>query len=274
MRVKIINSVYSFINIIKANFILCCTAIVLLSLSSCKYKQDFMFQTEYETLKDSLSSSDGNYVLQKRDFIEYQVYTSKGELIIDPNFQLRKELGSGGTGTNNKQQKLYLIKEDGFVNLPMIGEVELLNLTLAEAKEVLEEKYSAFYTDSYILLSVSNRRVIVLGAQGGTVIPLENEKMTLLEILALYGGVQRKSKAYNIRVIRGDLKDPHIQIIDLSTIEGMKKANLEVYPNDVIYIEPVRRVVFESLNDIGPIFSFVTTIISLGVLIISLNNNN
>lgn len=232
-----------------------------------------MFQTEYETLKDSLSLSEGNYVLQKRDLIELQVYTSKGELIIDPNFQLRKELGNAN-GINNQQRILYLIKEDGYADLPMIGEVELVNLTLDEAKEKVEKKYSVFYKNSFVVLRISNRRVIVLGAAGErNVIRLENEKMTLLEILALSGGINRNSKAYNIRIIRGDLKDPHVQIVDLSTIEGMKKANLEVYPNDVIYIEPVRRVVFESLKDASPILSFVTTVISLGILIVSLNNN-
>ncbi len=262
---------YSLVKNIKKNFLFYCTIVVL--SSSCKYKQDFMFQTEYEILKDSLSNFDRNYILQKRDFIDLQVYTSKGELIIDPNSQLRKELGSSSNGSNNQQQILYLIKEDGYTDLPMIGEVELLNLTLDEAKRVLEKKYSTFYTDSYVILRVSNRRVIVLGGQGGGVVNLQNERMTLLEVLALSGGLGGKSKAYNIRLIRGDLQDPHVQIIDLSTVEGMKKGNLEVLPNDVIYVEPIRRVGIEALRDLGPILSFVTTIISLGVLIMNLNNN-
>ena len=36
---------------------------------------------------------------------------------------------------------------------------------------------------------VTNNRIILLGAQGGRIIPLENDNMNLLEVLALAGGV-------------------------------------------------------------------------------------
>ncbi|MCP4520917.1 MAG: polysaccharide export protein EpsE [Cytophagales bacterium] len=233
-----------------------------------------MFQTEYATAVDSLSAqNDNNYVLQKKDFLTIRVYTNKGELIIDPNFQLRKELGGQGGMRQGQQEARYLIEESGIVTLPMVGAVTLVGMTLNEANTHLQTKYNKFYEETFVYLQVANRRVIVLGgSKGGTVIPLENEKTTLLEVLAIYGGVDNNSRAHNIRLIRGDLKDPEVQIIDLTTIEGMKKANLEVQPNDVVYIEPIRKPVVESLRDAGPILSFVTSMISLGVLIYSLNN--
>ena len=48
-------------------------------------------------------------------------------------------------------------------------------------------------------------------------------------------------------------------MIDLSTIDGMTKANLQVEANDIIYIEPAM-----SFNDINnqilPFISFFTTV--------------
>lgn len=249
----------------------------VIGFSSCKvnwYRQNVMFQTEVESIMDTLKKNDDNYLLKERDYFELKVYTNNGELIIDPNFQLRRDLG--GNMMNQGQQKafLYLIREDGQVLLPMVGDVKLVGLTIYQATQLLKEKYATFYEMPFVHLIVDNRRVIVLGGtKGGTVIPLENEKMTLLEVLAISGGVDNMSKAHNIRLIRGDLKNPEVQIIDLSTIEGMKKANLEMQPNDIVYIEPIRRVITESLRDFGPIMSFLTTIISVGVLIISLSNN-
>lgn len=233
-----------------------------------------MFQTEVEILMDTLSQNKDNYVLKKRDYLELKVYTNDGELIIDPNFQLRKELGGNmGNNTSGQSKFLYLIREDGDVLFPMVGDIKLEGLTLYQANALLKEKYAKFYTSPFINLTIANRRVFVLGGlKGGTVIPLENEKTTLLEILATYGGIDNNAKAHNIRLIRGDLKNPEVQIIDLTTIQGMKQANLEILPNDVIYIEPIRKVVIESLRDFGPIMSFFTTIISLGVLLVSLNN--
>lgn len=232
-----------------------------------------MFQTEVEIMMDTLSQNKDNYVLKKRDYLELKVYTNDGELIIDPNFQLRKDLG-GNIGNSSGQSKfLYLIREDGNVLLPMVGNVKLEGLTLYQANSFLKEKYAKFYTSPFVNLTIANRRVLVLGgSKGGIVIPLENEKTTLLEILAIYGGIDNNAKAHNIRLIRGDLQNPEVKIIDLTTIEGMTKANLEILPNDVIYIEPIRKVIIESLRDFGPIMSFFTTIISLGILLVSLNN--
>lgn len=249
--------------------------ISIIGFSSCKmYRQNIMFQTDVEMIMDTLNQNEDNYVLKKRDYLELKVYTNDGELIIDPNFQLRKDLGGGTMNNTSGQSKfLYLIREDGNVLLPMVGDVKLEGLTLYQANAFLKEKYAKFYTSPFINLTINNRRVIILGGtKGGTVIPLENEKTTLLEVLAIYGGIDNAAKAHNIRLIRGDLQNPEVQIIDLTTIEGMKQANLEIYPNDVVYIEPVRKVLIESLRDFGPIMSFFTTIISLGVLLVSLNN--
>jgi polysaccharide export outer membrane protein len=112
--------------------------------------------------------------------------------------------------------------------------------------------------------------VIVFSSNQGQVIPLTNENMNLIEVIALSGGVQNNERASNIRLIRGDLKNPEVYIINLSTIDGMTKANLQVQPNDIIYIEPVRRVLTESLQEINPFLGLVSTLITLFVLITSL----
>ena len=77
------------------------------------------------------------------------------------------------------------------------------------------------------------------------------------------GGFNNDASGKNIRLIRGDLSNPQVQVIDLSTIEGMAKANLEIQPNDIIYVEPVRRPFAESLKDIVPVLSLLTSVLAL-----------
>ncbi|MEO0334740.1 MAG: polysaccharide export protein EpsE, partial [Bacteroidota bacterium] len=112
-----------------------------------------------------------------------------------------------------------------------------------------------------------NKRVVVLGGLGGQVIPLTNENMSLIEVLALAGGVSQGSRTDNIRLIRGDLDDPEVRIIDLSTIQGVKKASLKVMPGDIIYVQPVQRVASEALRDISPIFGLITSTLTLILLV-------
>ena len=99
-------------------------------------------------------------------------------------------------------------------------------------------------------------------------VPLENENTSLIEVLALAGGVGG-SKAFRIKLIRGDLRNPQVFLIDLSTIEGLKKTNLQIVSNDIIYVEPALTLT-DVNTQIGPIISLVTTAILIYTAIISL----
>lgn len=247
--------------------------LLILCLASCRgYKQNIMFKTDgsifADTLKRAVREAERNYIIRKNDLLSIKVYTNFGESLIDPNMELFK--GANRNVQIYEDRQKYLVQDNGFVKLPMVGMVKLDGLILYQADSLLERKYSEFYEDVFCVSRLLNRRVIVLGAIGGHVIPLENENMNILEILALAGGIDNFSKVQNIRLIRGDLKDPDIYVIDLSTIAGMKQANLNVQPNDIIYIEPVRKVLMESIRDISPVIGLVTNIITLILIIVTL----
>jgi polysaccharide biosynthesis/export protein len=76
--------------------------------------------------------------------------------------------------------------------------------------------------------------------------------------LAKAGGIQ-DGKAHRIKLIRGDLKNPQVYLIDLSTIEGMTKANLTLQANDIIYVEPRDKVPQKVLEAITPYLTLLTT---------------
>jgi polysaccharide export outer membrane protein len=89
----------------------------------------------------------------------------------------------------------------------------------------------------------------------------------LIEVLAKSGGLDRSLKAYKIKIIRGDLKNPEVHLIDLSTLEGLRTAELTMQPNDIVYVEDRKRVVRDALAEALPLFSGVTTLISFILLI-------
>ena len=50
-----------------------------------------------------------------------------------------------------------------------------------------------------------------------------------------------------------------IYTIDLSTIEGLKYADIIVQANDYIYVEPSPDIARELMKDISPIFAILST---------------
>jgi hypothetical protein len=49
----------------------------------------------------------------------------------------------------------------------------------------------------------------------------------------------------------------------LTTIDGMRRASLQVEPNDIIYVEPIRRPVYETLSDAQPYFSLIGSVVGV-----------
>lgn len=222
-----------------------------------------MFRVDDQTkVVQEAVMAEKNYVIQKNDNLQLEVYTNKGERLIDPDLELARENGSQNA-VNAKQIPSYLVDINGVAKFPMVGELKVESLKIREAEELLQKEYQAYYQGAFVILKFVNKRAIVLGAPGGQVIPLVNENMHLVEVLALAKGLANDAKAQNIRVIRKD----QVFVADLSTFEGYTKNNMVIEPGDIIYVEPVRRPVIEGVRDFGPIVSIITSLVTLIVII-------
>lgn len=246
---------------------------MLISLFSCKplnpsimlkTPKDFVFDTPPET-------SDVEYKIAPNDVLSFRLYTNDGFRLID---------FTTSTGNTNNQAMMqnnalftYLVEYDGFCNLPILGRTQLDNMTIREAELLLEEKYAELYIDPFVLLDVTNRRVTIFpGSEGtGKVITLNNNNTTLIEAIAQAGGLATRGKAYKIKLIRGSLKDPKVYLIDLSTIEGAKKADLILQANDIIYVEPIGVTTRQVIAEASPIVSVLSSLITLYLVIRNLN---
>ncbi|MGI4740693.1 MAG: polysaccharide biosynthesis/export family protein [Janthinobacterium lividum] len=248
-------------------------------------------------LRRAVNRTDRNYRIHANDVLSVQVYTNRGERLIDPNGELQfgsPSVGgapaapSAGTGSSSQHSvgqgagtipssTQFVVQADGTARLPLVDRVKVQGLTLIQADSILQLRYNEYYKQTFVKTAVANNRVIVLGSPGGQVIPLANDNMNLLEVLALSGGADGSGgtgryggRINNIRIIRGDLKNPQVQFVDLSTLEGMRRGNLQVEPNDIIYIQPIRRPLLESLGDAGPVFSLFTILLTSASVIYNL----
>ena len=205
-----------------------------------------------------------NYTIQPNDFLTLEVYTNRGEKIVDPN----RESFQDATGASPDPVPFqYLVDVNGIVQFPLIDEVKVSGLTIKQAEEILRQAYGEFYQDAYVVLRFNNKRVIVLGAPGGQVIPLNNQNMRLTEVLALAKGMTPDARANNIRLIRGD----KVFIADLSTFQGYQTSNYVMQPGDILYVEPVRRPFIEALRDYSPVITIVTSLATLIFIISQVN---
>lgn len=275
-----------------------CLFFLLSSLFSCAgYQNNILFRTgedfDNSAFDKVKAEAEQNYRLAPFDYITIQVFTNDGEIMIDPSGDFGDQItdgggaeirntnqfetdlsgiptnlnaggGGGGSGGGGGLLRRYLIQETGAVILPMVGKTHLAGLTLYQADSLLAEKFSKFYEKPYLITRYINKRVMVMGAMGNKVITLTNENMTLLEVLTLAGNFDNNTRANKIRLIRNaNTGTPVMKNIDLSTWEGLKNAELIIQPNDIVYVEPRRRVGSEFLADFAQVATAIGSSVTL-----------
>jgi polysaccharide export outer membrane protein len=210
---------------------------------------------QYTKFSDSMDSK--VYKISPNDLIEFTLYSNDGFKLVDLT-----SLNESNRGFRLENNIEYLIQTDGTCKLPILGNIKLGGLTIKETELLLQEQYSAHYIKPYVMVKILNKRCIVFPGSAGDakVIPLRNANTTLIEAIALAGGVADDGKARQVKLIRRNNDKHDIYLIDLSKIEGIQKATMVVQANDIIYIEPRRKISSKIVQELAPIVSILTSL--------------
>jgi polysaccharide export outer membrane protein len=240
---------------------------LLLSLafwfSSCKvFRSNLMLKTSkdytYDKIADSLSKQD--YKIDANDIINVRIFSNDGFKIVDlaSSSQIARFI-----------ELDYVVNMDGTCKLPLVGRIKLAGLSVREATEFLEQIYAEYYVKPFVFMSVINKRVIVFPGNGGTarVLNLTNNNTTVIEALALTGGIAEDGKAYKVKLIRNQGDKPKVYLMDLSKIEGIAVGNTVVLAHDIIYVEPRYRLARTLVSEITPIVSLISSTFLLYTLV-------
>ena len=209
-------------------------------LGSCSFKQQQLLFKERGPNPDSLSSAlktSGNgttdYRIQSQDILQIRNLQNIKYIVEEaPTTSIN------GNSMIASQGQTYQVEDDGTVALPVIGRVKVAGLTRTEAMKLIEDDYRKdVLKDPIIDLKIINLKVTLLGevkAQGNY--PLVKDKTNLIEMIGIAGGLTDKANEKNIKIIRGDVKNPQITEVDLSKTGTLADPRLILQNNDIIYV--------------------------------------
>jgi polysaccharide export outer membrane protein len=233
-------------------------------------------QKDYEYF-ELAQKQNTQYTIQPGDEFTLKVYARDGFKIIDVlggrTTAISEEdngqtVSGPSTDLRSRNQEVpFIVDPQGFAKIPIIGFFYVKGYTEVELERIFAEKFSGLFVDPYAIVTVKNRRVFVFKSGSSQVVPLNDYPTSLIEVLSISGGLSREFKSYNIKIIRGDIKNPQVQIVDLSTLEGIRKADLAMQPNDIVYIDERRRVATELLREIAPYISLLSSTVTVIFLV-------
>jgi polysaccharide export outer membrane protein len=239
-------------------------------IAGCGINSNIMFK---EAKGDQVVQTDSiplnpkdDYKISIDDKMTFSLATNDGKRIVE---------SLSGVGEITRSQggsQDYLVRKSGFAELPIVGEVKVAGLTIAQCEDTLENLFAKEYQNPFVQVKITNQRVIVFPGNGSDakVIPLLNNNTTLMEAIAQAGGITDRGKARSIKVMRREGDVRKVYKIDLSTIEGLPYADMIVQGNDYIYVEPNPELTKGVVREIAPILSIFSSALVIFTVITNL----
>jgi polysaccharide export outer membrane protein len=169
---------------------------------------------------DSAKEVSGDYVLQPLDLLQFEVYDEK-ELKLDVR-----------------------ISQEYSITLPLIGSVELKDVTLRAASELIRKRYADKYIRNpqitLLVKEYASRTVSVLGSvnKPGSVKFQPEQNLTLVEAIAEAGGFTRLGDRSKVKLTRNNPDgSSSTQVIDVDALlTGKDATEWRLQTRDVIFV--------------------------------------
>ena len=239
--------------------------VVVFSFSSCITNKNLEY---INTLDNSVRSTSYNYVVQKEDLLSVQISSTTKS---DYDFFNLKETSHPQLMQQNPYLYGYLVKPDGIVNLPMIGDVKVEGFTISEVEKVIEQISSTYFKDPIVKVNVLNFKVSILGeinSPGEYNIVRSNQN--LLHLVGKANDLTEFANRKKVKVIRNNGPNfSNIIYLDLTDPNVLNNKDFYLQPQDVVYVEPLKKK-FYSVRSLS---SAVSVSISAITLYLLLTNN-
>jgi polysaccharide export outer membrane protein len=134
-----------------------------------------------------------------------------------------------------------VVRPDGMVTIPLVGEVHAEGMTPHELEQVIRERYAEVLAEpevSVIITEFADQRVFVFGEVKGPGLYDLKGSFTVLDAVVAAGGITDKGRKDSIILIRqqqdGTFAGTRVNLEEL--LAGRRDADVYLRPGDVVYV--------------------------------------
>lgn len=181
----------------------------------------------------------------------------------------------GTASSNSNSVGIYVIDENGNVDIPALGRVHIAGLTRSEAAQRVQDMLrNGKINDAVVTINAYDQYVTIMGevARPGR-IKIDHDNITLLEALGAAGDLTIQARRDRVLVMRQEGNETQTFYVDLRTKDALNSPVYNLRQNDIVYVEPNKVRMSQStynensFRQVGTWLSITSVIISLGILI-------
>lgn len=188
---------------------------------------------------------------------------------------ITQQIGNVGSRPQSNQVALYIIDENGEIEMPSIGKQKIGGLSRSEAAARIQSHFrNGILNDAVVTVTPYSQYVTVMGeVKNPGRYEFSRDQMTITELLGLAGDLTIQGRRDRILVLRQEGGETKSYYLDIRSKNIMSSPVYYLRQNDIVYVEPNRMRMGQSTNNDNSlrqvsmwisIASFLTTI---GVLI-------
>lgn len=222
------------------------TQIVLfaLFLSSCVLQQDLEYmQSTSNDIQKFDEAKIEDYRLKPNDELYIQISS-----IDDPSSNIFSGSSSqqlyniGAIQPYGASLTAYTINKEGYLFLPVIGQIEVQDKTTAQVSETITSSLNKILNRPMVTVKLVSRYISVLGeVKNPGHFAYSQEKLTIYDALGLAGDIGDFGNRKEVILTRNEngqnLKIP----VNLTQADILSSPYYYIRPNDIIYVKPMER---------------------------------
>lgn len=254
-------------------FVLCCTSCV-------PVERMIYLQQDGDKSVEVFEYDKQEYQLQMNDILDVKISSLNPEVNALFNAStmgtMQVAQATAQTGGDLFYITGYSIDQDGNIDIPFVGKVDVLGLTLNEAHKAVDAKVSELFTNYHLQVKLGGVRFSALGEfnRPGKHVVMQNQ-VTIFEAIALGGDLNLVANREEIRLIRQHPNGTKIHSINLLDESVVGSPYYFIQPNDVLYAEPLPQrswgIGITGAQTLNTIVSTLSTSAALILSIISLS---
>lgn len=219
------------------NKILIIVSVISLMIS-CASKKDVLYLQDIELSNSEYDLTKNSPIIRRNDLLSITVSSVDKKSAIPFNLPVIAT-GSQNAITGSQRLQSYLVDENGTIEFPVLGNIQLAGLTKTKAVEYLKEEISKYVKNPIINLRITNFKVSVLGevSRPGT-FAIQDERITILEALSLAGDMTVYGKRKDVLVIREENGKKTYNKLDFTKASLLNSPYYYLQQNDLVMVSP------------------------------------
>jgi len=221
----------------------------ILLLNSCAPVKDIAYFQKTDTKNVLLKNQKFNPSLydahiKTKDILSITVVSSEPEASSIYNLVV-PTVGAGSNQNALFQQptlQTYMVDNDGNINFPVFGKINVVGLTRKGLENMLMEKLASAFSKETPIVTIRfiNYSVNILGeVQKPGKYTSDNDRLTIFEGLGLAGDLTIYGRRDNVKVLRESSNGTKEYItVNLNDINVIYSPAYYLEQNDVVYVEP------------------------------------